>query len=425
MSNINIRDLKALKVGSVDCHEFELGSDKIYSSGVRQTPRPNNEPVFRDNGYQLELTNTQRDYIELDSAYTFAVGDSIKMDFTWFDSSSRVFGNIITSSLRIKDTRISLEYSGGRVDWSTTHTVGERYEVEIIRTSGFFECIKNGVSLGLVADTSLTDFVFTYVNRRGSTAIYDVTIHSFQLGSDVVNFENFNGIDVYNDLGSKVGEIKTSHVDGSSYIEKDIIQKKPFALEISRANSEAVLFDNSEVITDLFDMDMSLSFINNSFGNNRIILQAGSFNNASTAYFAIQQVSTGVRFLLKKPSNVALINETLVVGVGEVVNITLKDGDLTMNGNTTSYADTVINLVSDFSNGLTIGRLSGFGSPNMTLTGFTWQGNKYYLTEGLGNEINNGSTKGTIETSHVDGMRRINYGMWLKGSDVGGWTAYD
>jgi len=423
--SFNTKNLKYIKVDGVDVHEAEVGSDKMYSSSVRQTPRPNNEPVFRDNGYQLELTNTQRDYIELDSAYTFAVGDSIKMDFTWFDSSSRVFGNIITSSLRIKDTRISLEYSGGRVDWSTTHTVGERYEVEIIRTSGFFECIKNGVSLGLVADTSLTDFVFTYVNRRGSTAIYDVTIHSFQLGSDVVNFKNFNGIDVYNDLGTKVGEIETAHVDGSSYIEKDIIQKKPFALDISRANSEAILFDNSEVITDLFDMDMSLSFINNSFGNNRIILQSGSFNNASTAYFAIQQVSTGVRFLLKKPSNVALINETLVVGVGEVVNITLKDGDLTMNGNTTSYADTVINLVSDFSNGLTIGRLSGFGSPNMTLTGFTWQGNKYYLTEGLGNEINNGSTKGTIETSHVDGMRRINYGMWLKGNDVDGWTAYD
>jgi len=322
MSNINIRDLKALKVGSVDCHEFELGSDKVYSSGVRQTPRPNNEPVFRDNGYQLD--------------FTVATG-----------------GNI---------------------------------------------------------------------NFNGIDYPQSTLITSFEAEGKTWLLNKFSS----NTIESETGDLATVSVnEGDSFLDSDVWQKKPFALEISRANSEAILFDNSEVITDLFDMDMSFSFINNSFGNNRIILQAGSFNNASTAYFAIQQVSTGVRFLLKKPSNVALINETLVVGVGEVVNITLKDGVLTMNGNTTSYADTPLNLVSDFSGGLTIGRLTGFASANMTITGFTWQGNKYYLTEGLGNEINNGSTKGTIETSHVDGMRRRNYGMWLKGNDVDGWTAYD
>ncbi len=51
---------------------------------------------------------------------------------------------------------------------------------------------------------------------------------------------------------------------------------------------------------------------------------------------------------------------------------------------------------------------------------YSINGTNYPLTEGLGNTTNGA----TINTSHADGIERINFGMWLKGDDVGGWTPY-
>jgi len=278
-----IKDVKALKINGEPSHEYEDGSDLMRVGGVRQTPRPNNVPVFRDNGYELYFDELNEDYILLDSDYTFAVGDSIKMSFVWKNDSTRIFGNnnnSIISAIRLTNTRIRLEYSGGFVLWTTTNTIGASYEIEIIRTSGFFECIKNGVSLGLVADTSPSDFVFNTINKRASS-IEDLIVYSFQLGGDVVNFTNFNGVDVYNDLGSKVGEIKTIHVDGDDYIKREVVQKKPFALVgngttekiISPLGSELIL--TSTPLEGGFTLDGKIYDLKEGLGN-KIVSRDGT-----------------------------------------------------------------------------------------------------------------------------------------------------
>jgi sporulation protein YlmC with PRC-barrel domain len=50
---------------------------------------------------------------------------------------------------------------------------------------------------------------------------------------------------------------------------------------------------------------------------------------------------------------------------------------------------------------------------------------QFTLTEGLGNEVLGSSgTVGTINTSHADGIQRVNFGQWLKGNSEDGWFPY-
>ena len=56
---------------------------------------------------------------------------------------------------------------------------------------------------------------------------------------------------------------------------------------------------------------------------------------------------------------------------------------------------------------------------DIELYSFSINNEDYKLREGLGNEvIGSDGTVWDIETNHVDGMRRINYGMWKKNSYV-------
>ena len=52
-------------------------------------------------------------------------------------------------------------------------------------------------------------------------------------------------------------------------------------------------------------------------------------------------------------------------------------------------------------------------------------GEKFNLTEGLGNQVYGDSGNiGIISTDNVLGIDRINYDMWLKGDDTNGWNPY-
>ena len=59
-------------------------------------------------------------------------------------------------------------------------------------------------------------------------------------------------------------------------------------------------------------------------------------------------------------------------------------------------------------------------SNSIAYDSFSLQGVTYPLTEGVGNTTNGA----TINTSHADGIKRINFGMWLQGNDIDGWNPY-
>jgi len=230
-----IKDVKSLKINGEPSHEYELGSDLMRVGGVRQSPRPNNVPVFRDNGYQLNLEESNRDYISLDSDYTLAVGDSVIANVIFDDVNSNryLFGSTIFNSfIRFSGTAVLLrsESASGFISIAPVNlNPNQNYLLEVKRTSTDFEVYVDGVFKGSVADT-IGDIVINRINRR-SNFYSNLTVKGFQLGSnEAVSFREVTGSDIKDDSGVKVGEIKTIHVDGNDYIEREVVQKKSFAL---------------------------------------------------------------------------------------------------------------------------------------------------------------------------------------------------
>tara|TARA_R110002020_G_scaffold189352_2_gene388312 strand:- start:2476 stop:3435 length:960 start_codon:yes stop_codon:yes gene_type:complete len=236
--SFNTKGLKYHKIGGVDSHEVEVGYDKMYSSGVRQSPRPNNVPIFRDNGYQLELEELNEDHIELDSAYTLSVGESIFLDYQILDSISNkwLFGRTTNSTnyiqLSVSTSGLVLRNGSGiiNISFPDSNILNKSYSIEVKRTSTDFELYNDGVLVNSITNT-IGDVRVDQINRRRTSSSPDMIISYFKLGSnEAVSFESFNGVDVVDDSGTKVGEIKTIHVDGNDYIEREVVQKKSFSL---------------------------------------------------------------------------------------------------------------------------------------------------------------------------------------------------
>lgn len=337
-----IKDVKSLKINGEPSHEYELGNDLMRVGGVRQTPRPNNVPVFRDNGYQLD--------------FTVATGGNINFNGIDYPQST-----LITSFEAEGKTWLLNEFSG-------------------------------------------------------------------------------------NTIKSETGETATLSVnEGDEFLDSDVWQKKSFALELDNSNNEYSFIDSTN-----YNMDVP-STGDFEFG--------GTFtmptSNPSSVYGIIGKNTKGTS--VPSRYGIFVVNDHLRV-IGTIVLITVPNfistyGGLTIDlcvryrdsggnsivelcvdgvviGSTTSTSSLrPISGTSDFLIGAyseTNGNITPSRYFNGKVHSFYFGTKKFYLREGLGNEvIGSDGTVSTIETSHVDGMRRINYGMHLKGNDVDGWVSYD
>jgi len=199
--------------------------------------------------------------------------------------------------------------------------------------------------------------------------------------------------------------------------------KKSFALEFDAANSEYVQIDNDYGIITSSDLSFYVDFEYDDSTPEKTILQVGS--------------TSGETILLRqRATNRALLVITGSLGQKSVNINGLSNGrhtieviglNIYLNGVLATaiveYGTVTLDYVS-YPLLISAGE-SGANFRNGAVYGFSFQGELYNLTEGLGNQVyGSGGTIGTIKTSHADGTLRTNFGQWLKGDDTNGWFSY-
>jgi hypothetical protein len=309
MSDINIKELKSFAVGEGTdrngVHEVEMGSDCMYINDVRQAPRLNNVPVFRDNGYQLD--------------FTVATGGNINFNGTDYPQSA-----LITSFEAEGKTWLLNEFSSNIIESETG------------------------------------DFATVSVN------------------------------------------------EGNAFLDSDVWQKKSFALEFDSANSEYVSFDSTQSLSADGDfLEITVDITNTDISSNPALIS----DDTSGHYLAV--LSTGRLFLFTSGGD-SLATLIVVAGVNVIrITKTASGLEVTLNGLTETST-----LTTGFNFTQLAKRLSSYVDVKIldiqceAVSG---------LKEGLGDRVG-GSI--TIESSHADRLRRINYGMWQYGDNNNGWFSY-
>jgi len=206
--------------------------------------------------------------------------------------------------------------------------------------------------------------------------------------------------------------------------EVDGYTKKPFALAFDSANSE-YLEDTTQTgtITNTDDIDIDIDFtVNNWLGTSGAqgIIAIGS----STNYFYVSKWVSNNQILVSVVSGATSYTRGFTITPQTKNKLRVNGGQMFFNGVEFGAGTGFNNKLISIDKSIvrfgarsvdTISTLSGIIYPNPII-----QSVNYPLTEGLGNTTNGA----TINTSHADGIERINFGVWLKGDDVGGWTPY-
>ena len=250
-------------------------------------------------------------------------------------------------------------------------------------------------------------------------------ISGAEIQNETFNFSESYGTTITGDNGT-VATINTSAAQAENYTNTEIWQKNDFALKFDAVNSEDLIIDNGtswntwgdvywEITTDVSNVENS----NNIF----------SFGDSVGDKFRITKWSTdNLRAQLNISSQGG--QDDLQIpwdSSWSVITIKQENGII--------YVDSVAAL--DFSsrnsenlfsfNDFHFGRLSysSIWYTNQILHSATIQNETFPLKIGLGNTITGSNgTVATINTSAAQAKDRINFGMWLKGNDVDGWTPY-
>ncbi len=207
--------------------------------------------------------------------------------------------------------------------------------------------------------------------------------------------------------------------------EVDGITKKSFALAFDSANSEYLEVDTLTNWVNLSEADLKVTFeISSQSPNTQIVYCDGIFKDigAGLLRFIINPNSYVLVASMTAKSNADLEVHYENLGGAGTYEVGLNGLDLVVNGQTVfTFTEKQIDLTnSNYKPTLSKLSYSDVNYSDLTYYGLYLNGTNYPLTEGLGNTTNGA----TINTSHADGIERINFGMWLKGDDVGGWTPY-
>jgi hypothetical protein len=213
--------------------------------------------------------------------------------------------------------------------------------------------------------------------------------------------------------------------------ELDGYTKKPFALAFDSANSEYADVDYLTNWVNLSDANFKVKFeIFGQSTDTRVIYCDGGFKNAVTGLirFIINPNSYGLFCYVTGVNNADLENIPIDLVSAGTYEVGLNGLDLVVNGQTVhTFTEKQINFTNT-SFKPTISKASYQDSFYSDFRYYELEidGTNYPLTEGLGNtaKSQDKTITSTIYTSHASGIERINYGVWLKGNDIDGWTPY-
>ena len=243
-----------------------------------------------------------------------------------------------------------------------------------------------------------------------------------------INVKRVNRVRVHSQSGVKLLEQFNAATRKPAFrqngYEVDGFTKKPFALGFDSANSDDLIIPNSTVWSTWGDVNYEFITDVSNVGNTENLI---SFGDSVGDKFRLTRWTTGV-FRGQVTIN-SVTNDFQIAwdDSWQVITIRQTAGIIYVN-NVQALDFSARNAESLFSfNDFHFGRLSytPIWYTNQTLFSIDLGGETFKLTEGLGNEVFGSSgTVGGIFTSAADANERINFGMWLKGNDVDGWTPY-
>ena len=184
--------------------------------------------------------------------------------------------------------------------------------------------------------------------------------------------------------------------------------KSSFALAFESVNSEWLNLNQVFTLSNDGDfVEFDVTFPSTTFSVVNTLISDETSGN----YLSV--LTNGLLFIFTTSGNT--LSTLSITQLNNTIKITRTDTglDVTLNGITETST-----LTTDFSLSQMFKQFSSFSS--CQLRGLRLLGNEYNLTEGLGNTTNGA----TINTSHADGIKRINFGQWLKGNDIDGWNPY-
>jgi hypothetical protein len=385
---------------------------------------PNNEPIFRQNGHELKFDSANSDWLNIPSAevdsFRFVVkvnSYTSQLSILGDNSGNDLLGLYETGEIGIQDGSSNFEFLNFGFN-----------PFELIDVSGVWNGSQYDVTLN---DSTLTTsglaskINFNRLFRRFSTFYFDGEVRRFEL-----NGEAFDPIDIDSSgqiegSSGTVATVNTSHASGLSYILGTVFQKSSFALAFDSANSEYADVDYLTNWVNLSDANFKVKFeIFGQSTDTRIIYCDGIFNNSAAGMVRLLINPNSYTLVVVCTSKINGNFEGHFEGLGGAgtYEVGLNGLDLVVNGQTVfTFTEKAIDLTNS-SYKPTISKSSYVDSfySDFRYYGLEIDGITYPLTEGLGNTTNGAN----INTSHADGIERINYGMWLKGNDTDGWTPY-
>ena len=239
MEDINLKDEKRINVNG----EYDL-----------VTTHPNNEPIYRSNGHQLELNASNSDYIAVNEDVSVTTTDDIDLEISFipntFDSNTQYLFNKGISS-NSSNTRYYLR--------RTSNVLGNAvYNFNINDNLGGFSqninlnqtpiidnqlntiTIKNRViTVNGVANTNLinsstiniNDLQNALVGVLGSfSGYFDGSIVSLKYQGETFNPTNINSNAQIVGSNGTIAQVNSSAADPINYILGDVFQKSGFAL---------------------------------------------------------------------------------------------------------------------------------------------------------------------------------------------------
>lgn len=384
-----------------------------------------NRPAFRQNGYQLNFSADNSDYLSISTEMSVSnEGDYFEIDFDTVASDNNQ-GIVSTLSdfgsdyiARLSSNQMYIQGAGGATSVALFFIDG-RNTLRLEKVASGFDVTLNGTT---VNTTSFTSFSYQKFFGVGVTT-RDFKLYKATINGESFNFDECQGNAITGSNGTEA-TINTSHASQEEYIDATMWEKKGFGLEFDANNSEYLSYPSDSIITNLSDINVSFN-VDTTITNNsdQIIFSMGGYNEALTGVFNVQFNANDNTSLKISVGNAGAgaITYSIAVPSGNLF-LEVRGVEVYANGVLVrTMTETALNIDNSIF-GIAIGRNAkgAFGYNNFVYKSAFVQGESFNLTEGLGNKVYStpSDIEGTISTSHASSVDRINYGMWQKNGNT-------
>lgn len=207
-------------------------------SPYKQVMAGTEKPRFRQNGYQLDLLSVNNDNLSLSKGVI--IGDSINMSFILgSESVDQYFFSDAPRTCRIVITSSTFEVG-------VTNVVYKANGVVIPRANGMWVG-RLGETITMTCESLINTTVTKVCNQPNGTTGLNCSLLEFEIAGEKFDLSESYG-NTLTGSDSTSCTVNTSHVDGLTYINSTMWQKKSFAL-VGNGTTEKIVFPNlSEII---------------------------------------------------------------------------------------------------------------------------------------------------------------------------------